>query len=205
MVEPRPHRIRRAHTRSRSLPDGAIDDLRFIRDTMARSASFTAVPGWGQVAMGSTALAASWIASRQTSSLSWLHAWIGEALVAAAIALVAMQIKAQRTGVPLTSGPGRKFAFSFLPPVAVGAVLTPVLFRAGLAPALPGTWLLLYGAGVVTGGAFSVAIVPVMGAAFMLTGVVALLAPALGNVCMAAGFGGLHVLFGILIARRHGG
>ncbi|MBZ5720509.1 MAG: hypothetical protein LAO03_09030 [Acidobacteriia bacterium] len=197
--------MRRAHGRSRSLPSGAIEDLRFIRDTMARSASFTAVPGWGQVAIGGTALAAWWIASRQTSSLAWLHAWIGEAMVAAAIALVAMQMKAQRTAVPLTSGPGRKFAFSFLPPVAAGALLTSVLYRAGLSHALPGTWLLLYGAGVVTGGAFSVAIVPVMGAGFMLTGVVALLAPAWGNVCMAVGFGGLHVLFGILIARRHGG
>jgi hypothetical protein len=172
---------------------------------MARSSSFTAVPGWGQIAMGATALATAWIASRQTSSLAWFHTWIGEALVAAAIALVAVQMKAQRTAVPLTSGPGRKFAFSFLPPVAVGALLTPMLFRAGLAHSLPGTWLLLYGAGVVTGGAFSVSIVPVMGASFMLTGVVALLAPAWGNVCMAAGFGGLHILFGILIARRHGG
>ena len=205
MVDQRPHRSRRAHGRTRTLPADAVDDLRFIRETMARSTSFTAVPGWGQVAMGATALGAAWISSRQTSSLAWLHAWIGEALVAAAIAVVAMQIKAQRTAVPLTSGPGRKFAFSFLPPVAVGALLTPVLFRAGMAHALPGTWLLLYGAGVVTGGAFSVSIVPVMGASFMLTGVVALLVPAWGNVCMATGFGGLHILFGILIARRHGG
>jgi hypothetical protein len=205
MVDQSPHRIRRAHGRSRPLPVGAADDLRFIRETMARSSSFTAVPGWGQIAMGATALATAWIASRQTSSLAWFHTWIGEALVAAAIALVAVQMKAQRTAVPLTSGPGRKFAFSFLPPVAVGALLTPMLFRAGLAHSLPGTWLLLYGAGVVTGGAFSVPIVPVMGASFMLTGVVALLAPAWGNVCMAAGFGGLHILFGILIARRHGG
>ena len=205
MVDPRPHRIRRAHTRSHPPPAGAVDDLRFIRETMARSASFTAVPGWGQVAMGSTALVAAWISSRQASSLAWFHTWIGEAMIAAATALVAMQIKAQRTAVPLTSGPGRKFAFSFLPPVAVGALLTPVLYRAGLAHALPGTWLLLYGAGVVTGGAFSVSIVPVMGASFMLAGVVALLVPAWGSACMAVGFGGLHILFGILIARRHGG
>jgi hypothetical protein len=155
--------------------------------------------------MGGTALAACWAAARQPSSLAWLQIWLGEAMLAAAIAVIAMQVKAKRTGTPLTSGPGRKFAFSFLPPLAAGAALTSVLFRAGQQPSLPGTWLLLYGVGVMTGGAFSVAVIPVMGASFMLMGVAALLAPQYGNIFMAAGFGGLHLLFGALIARRHGG
>jgi hypothetical protein len=203
MSEPRVHRIRRPHTRS--VPTGALDDLRFIRETMERSTSFTAVPGWGQIVMGATAMAAAWIASKQGTSSAWLRVWLGEAGMAGAIGFVAMQMKAQRTGVPLTSGPGRKFVFSFLPAFASGALLTSVLYREGLVQTLPGTWLLLYGTGVVTAGAFSVAIVPVMGACFMLLGVVALLAPGLGIVSMAAGFGGLHFVFGFLIARRYGG
>src|SRR5262249_39449525 len=115
------------------------------------------------------------------------------------------QIKAQRAGLPLTSGPGRKFALSFLPPIVVGAILTPVLFSAAGIRLLPGVWLLLYGTGMLTGGAFSVAAVPTMGVGFMACGVVALLLPAWGNACMAVGFGGLHILFGLLIARRYGG
>ena len=204
MREPRSHRIRRPQTRAHPHP-GALDDLRFMRETMARSVSFTAVPGWGQVAMGSTALAASFVANRQQSSSAWLQVWLAEAMIAAAIAVIAMQIKARRTATPLTSGPGRKFAFSFLPPLAAGAILTSVLYRAGLSSLLPGTWMLLYGVGVVTAGAFSVSIVPVMGSAFMLTGVAALLVPAQSSLFMAAGFGGLHLIFGTLIARRHGG
>jgi hypothetical protein len=180
--------------------------LRFIRETMERSASFTAASGWGQMVIGLTAVVAAWVASHQASAASWTGVWLGEAALALAIAVAAMQIKARFAGLPLTSGPGRKFAVSFLPPLAVGAVLTLVFYRAGLASALPGMWLLLYGTGVVTGGAFSVSILPVMGLCFMLAGLAAFLTPSSwGNWWMAACFGGLHLIFGPWIARKHGG
>jgi hypothetical protein len=188
-----------------SAPHPALEDIRFIRETMERSSSFTAVPGWGQVAMGATALAAAWLAARQTASANWIAVWLGEAVLAASITLVATQRKAQRSGVPLTSGPGSKFMRTSLPPILAGAVLTAVLYNAGFSRILPGVWLLLYGTGVVTGGAFSVAIVRAMGASFMLAGIGALFLPAWGGAFMALGFGGLHIVFGILIARRHGG
>jgi hypothetical protein len=203
MVE---HRIRRQRSLHRPLPARAVEeDLRFIRETMEHSASFTALPGWGQVAMGVTAVVTAWVASRQTTSAMWLTVWLGDAVLAASIALVATQNKAQRTGVPLTSGPARKFALSFLPPIAAAAILTPVLYAAGLARVLPGAWLLLFGAGVMSAGAFSAAIIPVMGVGFLLIGSCALLLPAWGNAFMALGFGGLHVVFGFLIARKYGG
>lgn len=189
-----------------ALHDRAMDNLRFIRETMERASAFTAVPGWGQVAIGLTALAASWLAWRQPTRRGWLLVWLGEALLSLVIAGWAMRRKARAAGEPLLSQSGRKLAINFSPPLFVGALLTVVLFRAGLAGVLPGVWLLLYGAGVVTGGAFSVKPVPVMGLCFMTLGAVALFIPHnLGHVLMAAGFGGLHILFGIYIARRHGG
>ena len=201
----RTHRLRRPHDRAAAVPPEAVEDLRFIRETMARSASFTAVPGYGQVVMGATALAAAWIASTRSAPHLWFKTWLAEAMIAATIGAFAVHFKAQRTGVTLTSGPARKFAFSFLPPLAAAVMLTSILHSAGMFRALPGTWLLLYGTGVVTAGAFSVSAVPVMGVCFMLTGVVALVAPASSNICMAAGFGGLHIIFGLLVARRYGG
>ena len=205
MLEHRPRRLRRSLPPLRPLPDRAAEDLSFIRKTMERSASFTAVSGRGELLVGVTALLAAIAASLVPASL-WPWIWISEAPVAATVALSAIYFKAHRKGLPLTSGPGRKFAISFLPPAVVGLVLTVVFQRQGLTHLLPGTWLMLYGAGVVTGGAFSVAIVPVMGIAFMVMGAAAFAAPASwGNAFMAAGFGGLHILFGILIARRHGG
>ena len=188
------------------LRDRALENLRFIRETMERAGSFTAVPGWGQVAVGATALVAAGLAARAPSVELWLVTWLAEAVVAVVIGGWALARKAHAVNDPILSGPGRRFGLSFLPPLAVGGLLTVALYRAGLAHALPGTWLLLYGTGVVTGGAFSVRIVPVMGLCFMALGTVALLGPpAWGAWCMAAGFGGLHVAFGVIIARRHGG
>ena len=182
------------------------DDLRFIRDTMERSSAFTAVSGWGHVLLGATALAAAALAARQASPFAWLRVWLAEGLLAAAIGLLSCAWKANRRGLPLFSGPARKVALGLAPPLVAGAFLTFLEFRAGLQSALPATWLLLYGAGIITGGAYSVAMVPVMGLCFMLLGGLAVLAPAAwGNAFLAAGFGGLHILFGFLIARRHGG
>lgn len=184
----------------------AMDNLRFIRETMERASSFTAVSGWGQVAIGVTAIGATLVASQQATMQAWLVVWIVEAVLSLLISVAAMTRKAHAAGTPLLSGPGRKVAFSLSPPIVVGALLTVVLYRVGLMSAIPGVWLLLYGTGVVTGGMFSVGIVPVMGLCFMFVGAVALFCPpSWGNYFMAAGFGGLHIIFGIIIARRHGG
>lgn len=189
-----------------ALRDRAIDNVRFIRETMERATSFTAVSGMGQVAVGLTALGAALVAARQASPDLWLATWLAAALLALVIAVATIAYKARAVNVPLLSGPGRRFGLSFAPPVVAGALLTAALYRADLFSAMPAMWLLLFGAGVVTGGAFSVRAVPLMGLAFMGIGALALLCPpAWGNLFMAAGFGGLHIIFGVLIARRHGG
>jgi hypothetical protein len=173
---------------------------------MERAGSFTAVPGWGGVAMGLTALVASLIAARQPTVEHWLLTWIAAGWLAFAIGGAAMVRKAMAGNTPLLTGPGRRFVLSYAPPMLVGAILTAALYRLGLAPLLPGVWLLLYGTAVVTGGAFSVRVVPVMGLCFMVLGTVALFGPAAwGNTLLALGFGGLHLVFGVIIARRHGG
>jgi hypothetical protein len=189
-----------------ALHDRAMDNLRFIREAMERASSFTAVPGWGQVAIGGTALFATLVASQQKSFADWLVVWFVEAVVALAVAGWTMYRKAHASDTPLLSQPGRKLIINLSPPMFVGALLTVVFYRAGLTGSLPGLWLLLYGTGVVTGGAFSVRPVPVMGLCFMFVGAGALFCPAAwGDAFMAAGFGLLHVIFGLYIARNYGG
>ncbi|MFL5519159.1 MAG: hypothetical protein ACJ8DJ_23610 [Gemmatimonadales bacterium] len=184
----------------------AMDNLSFIRQTMERATAFTAVPGWGGVAMGAVALVAAAAAETRLTPAEWLATWLGASVLALTIGGWSMVRKARHAGTTVFSYPGRRFVLSYVPPIAVGALLTFALVRAGLYQALPGTWLLLYGTGVVTGGAFSVRVVPLMGLCFMVLGGIALLGPAAwGNFLMALGFGGLHVGFGWIIARRYGG
>jgi hypothetical protein len=183
----------------------AADNLRFIRDTMERAASFTAVPGWGGVAIGITAVFTGTLALRLPPQQQFI-AWLVEGALALAVGCAAVRRKSKRLALSLSSRPAQRALLSFVPPLLAGAVLTTVLYRAGMLMVLPGLWLLLYGAAVVTGGAFSVRIVPVMGICFMFLGALALLAPALwGNLFLLLGFGVIHIVFGALIARRHGG
>jgi len=188
-----------------ALHERAMDNLRYIRETMERASAFTGISGWGDVAIGATALLAAFIAAQQSSFKGWLAVWIAEALVSLLIAGWSMDRKARAAQLPLLSGPGRKVAFSLSPPILAGGLLTIVLYRAGLIDFIPGVWLLLYGTGVVTGGMFSVPIIPLMGMCFMGLGAATLFAPAFANWLMAAGFGGLHIVFGVIIARRYGG
>jgi hypothetical protein len=184
----------------------AMDNLRFIRDTMERAGAFTAVPGWGGVGVGISAVIAAAAAHLQSGIERWFAVWFVEALVAVAIGGWALERKGRRNSQSLFSAPGRKFALSFTPPLVVGALLTGVLFRAGSVNLIPGIWLCLYGTGVITGGAFSVRIVPVMGGLFVALGMAAFVSPAsYGNLYLALGFGALHIIFGSVIARRYGG
>jgi len=189
-----------------ALHSQAMDNLRYIRDTMESAASFTAVPGWGGVAMGVSALGAAAIATRTTTTSEWLVVWLVDAALAFALGGFAMARKAHRAGLKVSRGAGRRFLLGLGPPLLAAAVLTAVLVSVGAPAAIPGTWLLLYGVGVTTGGAFSVRLVPLLGALFMALGAAAfVLPPSWSDALLAAGFGGLHVAFGLVIARRYGG
>ncbi len=188
------------------LHDRAMDNLRYIRETMERATPFTGISGLGEIAIGVTAFIASVLAARQSTFNLWLAIWLAEALISLLIAGWSMDRKARAVQMPLVSGPGRKEVFSLAPPVIAGGLLTIVLVRAGLTTAIPGVWLLLYGTGVITGGMFSVRAVPAMGLCFMALGALALFSPPqFANWFMAVGFGGLHVLFGAIIVRKYGG
>ena len=189
-----------------ALQDRALDNLRYIRETMERAGSFTAISGAGMVASGGVAIVAAAATWGRPLDHRWVTSWLVAAVVAALINIGAIVRKARRAGAPLLSGAGRKLFVNLLPAMFIGALLTIVLQHAGDAALLPGVWLLLYGAAVVAGGAYSVRSIPAMGVCFLALGTAALFAPAAwANAFMAAGFGAAHLAFGGLVARRYGG
>jgi hypothetical protein len=184
----------------------AISNLRFIREAMERASAFTSIPGWGGVAVGVTALGAAVLAQRVVYRREWLYIWLAEAVLAAIIAGATMAQKARRANVSFTGAPARRFFMSYFAPIIAAAMLTLMLWRVGFRGMMPATWLLLYGVSFVTSGAFSIRIVLLMGVLFMLLGIGAIFAPlAIANVLLGVGFGGLHVIFGFIIARSYGG
>ena len=184
----------------------AMDNLSFIRGVMERAVTFTAVSGWGQVVIGITAIVAALVAARQSLPWARVATWVAEAGIAVGISVASMAFKSHAANMPLLSGPVRKLVLSFSPPMIVGAVLTAMLILHGNYDYLPGVWMLLYGAAVVSAGTYSVRSVPVMGAAFMLVGTITLFAPATwATAMMIVAFGALHIGFGLWIAWRHGG
>jgi hypothetical protein len=191
----------------RAIHDHALHSIRTIRDAMERASAFTSIPGWGGFAIGVTAVGTAIFASYFVSTPRlWLTMWIAEAAVAVVIAAITMFLKARRANVSLMAAPARRFFISYSAPLIAAALITITLARAQMFSVLPAVWLLLYGASFISSGSFSIPVVPVMGIAFMVLGLAACFVPLLiGNILMGAGFGGLHVVFGLAIARRYGG
>ena len=191
-----------------ALHEHAENNIRYIRDAMERASAFTSIPGWGGLIIGFTAMAAAGFAQMftRTNVWIWLAIWLSEAVIAGVIAAVTMFRKARRSNVSLVSRTSRRFFVAYFAPVIAGAVLTYVLARVGTLAVLPAVWLLLYGVSFVSCGAFSIRLVPVMGLCYMALGIIAAIVPlSAGNILLGAGFGGLHVIFGFLIARNYGG
>lgn len=192
-----------------ALGDRAADDLAFIRDTMARAGAFTSVSGSAMMLTGGLGLGAAVIAAPTllaSDPRRFLATWIAVAIVSGAGSGIAIRRKAQRAGQSLVDGPARRFALAFAPAIVAGAILTLALVSAGQTALLPGAWLTLYGAAVTAGGALSVRPVPIMGCAFLALGALCfVLPPASQQYVLAAGFGGLHLIFGYHISRNYGG
>ena len=189
-----------------NIGDHAMDNVRFIREMMERSASFTAVPGYGGMLMGATAVAAAYVASMQVYLVNSLAVWLGEAALAFAIGLLAMWQKSKIGGQSLVSVPAKKFAFGFTPPLLAGVIIVLGVWSKGSYEVLAPICIVSYGVAVICGGAFSARVVPVMGWCFMAVGAAAFLLPSTySNLMMGLSFGALHIIFGAIIARRYGG
>src|SRR6185503_3741636 len=106
-----------------SINKRALENIKYIRETMERAGSFTAVPGWGGILTGVSALLTAFISGSLPSRAWWVTAWLGEAVLALAIGCFTMAQKAKAAESTLLEGPGRKFALNLCPAMIAGVVL----------------------------------------------------------------------------------
>ena len=189
----------------------AMDNISYIRATMDRSSQFTDVPGWGLVIVGVLATLGSYIATLHLTTYWWVNTWITIGVISMGIGVVAMRLKANKVKAKLFSAPGRRFLLCFAPTIVAGMALTDLIFW----ELLPGMWLLMYGLAVMTAGVFSKPIVPFLGLPFFTLGIITMQLPDLftpligtyttADLFMVMGFGVCHIIYGLIIALRHGG
>src|SRR5262245_60365969 len=161
-------------SRPTAIDAGALENLRYIRETIAAAGTFTTVPGKGCIGMGLTALVAAGLETVPQLASSWLQIWVGAAIMAAAVALFFMEEKAKAQGLSLRRAVARRFFMTLVPAFVAGGVLTAALAHDVSRSSITGIWLLLYGSGLAACGVFAPRAVLTAGLAFMALGTVAL-------------------------------
>lgn len=188
-----------------NLDSHAMATLRYIRESMDAAGS-VAVPGSAGIAMGFVGLVATALSLTPHLAMHWFALWVVAAPIAALAGALLMTSSASGVSFIGTGQPGRKLLQGLMPCLFAGAVMTAVLWKANYIGAAPGTWLLLYGCALICASISTKMIVTWLGGCFVTLGVLALVAPAAAQIpLLGLGFGGLHIIFGILIARgAHG-
>jgi hypothetical protein len=185
-----------------ALDSHALGTLQYIRASID-AAGLLAVPGSAGIAMGAVGILAALLVSLKSLAAHWLEIWLLAGFVAIAFGTILMAHQVISRGTALYRGPLRRFLMCLCPPLLVGAVLTWQLWLHAAVGMIPGVWLLLYGCAVMAASTLTRRALAVMGALLAVLGVIALQAPAnYQNAVLGVGFGGLHLLFGILIGGR---
>jgi len=179
----------------------ALGTLKYIRASID-AAGVLGVPGSAGIAMGSVGLLAALLAADPPLAPYWLTIWLAAGVAALLCGSALMVHQAVRSETALYRGPARKFLLCLAPSLFAGAVITFALWRGHAVEMLPGAWLLLYGCGVTAASTMTVRSIGIMGGLFLLLGVAALSLPMRdSDLLLGAGFGGLHLAFGIVIGR----
>jgi hypothetical protein len=179
----------------------AAATLRYIRDSMEGAGSFV-VPGSAGIALGGIGLVCAVLCAAPSLHEYWLQIWLLAALAAAAVGGILLVRESSLRGLRLIGTPIRKFALCLIPSLGAGLVITAVHWSYGNLHAIPGTWLMCYGCALISASTVTTRTIGLLGALFAALGVLALLLPSGAQILMLGlGFGGLHIIFGILIGR----
>lgn len=198
--------------------ESGLKDIAAIRGIMERSSRFLSLSGVSGVAAGVVALLAAWVARGVLGAagegayeggfgggLARELMLLGLATLSSALALswfFSRRMAAKR-GEIFWGPAGRHAALALGVPVAAGAAVTLVLLGHGQVWALPGCTLVFYGLGLFSAGSFTFGEIRILGLLELLLGILALAFPGAGLLLWAAGFGALHIAYGIYLYAKY--
>jgi hypothetical protein len=188
-------------TKTVALDTHAAATLQYIRSTMDAAVSLS-IPGSAGIAMGTVGVVAAAMSSAPALHGYWLPIWLSAAVIAATLSGLRMARQSSLQGFTLFGAPVRKLLLCLFPGLFAGAVMTGVLWESANSHAIPGSWLLLYGCALVSASATTTRMIGILGGLFVVLGLVGFALPDQWQMAaLGAGFGGLHLLFGVLIGR----
>ncbi|HRO42053.1 MAG TPA: hypothetical protein PL009_04430 [Flavipsychrobacter sp.] len=199
--------------------NSSLETLHVIRSIMERSTRFLTLSSWSGVWAGTTAIVGAYIASTlleddllfsdkiQLETTVKFYQWLGLASAVFIIALLGAYFftwrKAKISGGNLWSSASRTMLRTMALPMFAGALLCIGFLQNGHLIYIAPSCLIFYGLALYNGGKYTLSEIQYLGLLEILLGVICLFLPQYGLYFWAAGFGVLHVLYGLIMWNKY--
>lgn len=204
-------------------PAGSLEEIRDIRRIMERSSRFISLSGLSGVAAGICALAGTLVARSVLNNYYGEYnsrgfttnddfallkiKLLGVAVVVFVMAFISAYYltwrKAQKQGLPVWDHTSKRLAWNmFLPLLAGGAFILGMLRYDVWLFVAPAS-LVFYGLGLVNASKYTLNDIRYLGYCEIILGTINMLYPGYGLWFWAAGFGVLHIIYGIIMWNKY--
>ncbi|RXK59877.1 hypothetical protein ESA94_12550 [Lacibacter luteus] len=210
-----------------------LETIRDIRNIMDRSSRFLSLSGLSGVAAGVCALIGAWFANNVIEGsdaartvkaggvreyktvddgLGILHSFMGHRLFmiagitlvsAIVVAVIFTYLRSSKQGIPLWSSTSQRLIWNVAVPLAAGGLFLLKLIEAGVFGLIASGCLIFYGLALVNGAKYTLGEIRFLGYGMLLLGIISCWFPGYGLYFWAAGFGLLHIIYGIVMWNKY--
>ena len=203
-----------------------VQALEEIKQMMDRGSRFVSLSGWSGIAAGICALIAAWVADKKldqyginkidysksgyTNNGDFLQ-FQRDLVILAVITFIAAfslaflftWLRSRKTGVPVWGFTARKVIINVAVPMIVGALFIWRITGLGVYDLIAPACLLFYGLALINGSKYTVSEVRYLGYLQVLLGITSLWVTGYDLYFWAAGFGALHILYGVMMWNKY--
>ena len=206
----------------------SLDAIHDIKRMMERSSRFISLSGLSGISAGICALVGAWVAHPYVfgrkdyiinsdvailqamtndyaiilnTTLFWIAA--GTFLAALISAFIFTYIKSKREGIPIWGNTAKRLMFNVSVPLIVGGIFLFKLMHFGTFGLIAPGCLIFYGLALINASKYTLVEVKYLGYSELVLGLISLLFEGCGLYFWAAGFGLLHILYGIYMWQKY--